>query len=259
MTEQKELVLQDDLPVLGSDDLVKMAEYAEKRVEAINRIKRAALAVTNENDWVDQGGKPYLQVSGAEKIARLFGMSWRIDEPEFQKEETGHYNYTYKGYFTLRGITIEAIGSRGSADPFFSKSHGKDIPPSEIDRNNVRKAAYTNLLGNGITRLLGLRNMTWADVRSGGIVQSKTSKVDYKKKETSQTESAPTGVVNWSVFWGKVKALGLTQKEVHDIAGVESIADWKPEQVNKLMTQLEDFVKKEGVANGTTLEQTKLA
>ena len=177
------LKVEEELPAIVSDNLVHMAEFAEKRVEAIKRIKRAALAVTSIHDWIDQMGKPYLHVSGAEKIARLFGISWRIDEPEKTRSEDGHYSYTYKGYFSLGSTIIEAIGSRGSKDPFFSKSHGKDIPPSEIDENNVRKAAYTNLLGNGITRLLGLRNLTWEDLKGSGIEQGKVGRVSYKKKE----------------------------------------------------------------------------
>lgn len=189
MAKNKDLELlktEEEIPAIVSDDLVHISEYAEKRVEAIKRIKRAALAVTSNYDWVSQNEKPYLQVSGAEKIARLFGISWRIDEPEKTTTEDGHYSYIYKGYFSLGSTIIEAIGSRGSKDPFFSKSHGKDIPPSEINENNVRKAAYTNLLGNGITRLLGLRNLTWEDLKVSGIEKSKVGRVEYKKKRMSK-------------------------------------------------------------------------
>jgi len=176
----------NDVPAIMDDNLVAIAEAAEKRVQAINRIKRAALAVTSPHDWVDQNGRPYLQASGAEKIARLFGISWRIDEPTYTREEDGHFSYTYKGYFSLGGVTIEAIGARGSKDGFFSRRKNQDVPPSEIDRNDVKKAAYTNLLGNGITRILGIRNLTWEDVRAGGITQEAVSRVEYNKAEQSE-------------------------------------------------------------------------
>ena len=68
-------------PILD-DTLVSLAEQAEKRINAMNKIKQVSLKLTNKHDWTDQGGKPYLQVSGAEKIARMFGISWRISEPE---------------------------------------------------------------------------------------------------------------------------------------------------------------------------------
>ena len=91
-----------------------------------------------------------------------------------------------------RGFTIgstppiDFIGSRGTKDVFFSKSHGEAVPISEIDRNDVKKAAYTNLLGNGITRLLGLRNLTWEEVEEAlKVKRTDCSKVDYGKKEMS--------------------------------------------------------------------------
>lgn len=180
-----ELVVADDVPAIIDDNLVAIADAAERRVEAINRIKRAALAVTNAHDWIDQNGRPYLQASGAEKIARLFGISWRIDEPVMTREEDGHFSYTYKGYFSLGSATVEVIGARGSRDPFFSRRHGQDLPPSEIDRNDVKKAAFTNLLGNGITRILGIRNLTWEDVNTTGISQQQVSKVEYQQAESS--------------------------------------------------------------------------
>ncbi len=156
-------------PILD-ETLISIAEQAEKRIDAMNKIKRVAIKLTNKHDWTDQGGKPYLQVSGAEKIARMFGISWRISEPIEDKSEDGHFSFTYKGYFSLAGATIEAIGTRSSKDGFFKKysySNGDktELPASEIDRGDVKKSAYTNLIGNGITRLLGIRNMTYDDLQ----------------------------------------------------------------------------------------------
>ena len=174
-----------------------MPEKAEKRIHAVNKIKRISLKVTNHHDWVDQSGKPYLQASGGEKVARLFGISWRIDEPILENYEDGHFGYTYKGYFTWGGVTIEAIGTRSSKDGFFKKydysskdAQGKAIkitlPASEIDKGDVKKSAYTNCIGNGITRLLGIRNLTYADLQEAGIDVSKITKVEYKQEEMSK-------------------------------------------------------------------------
>ncbi|MFA5130440.1 MAG: hypothetical protein WC477_06045 [Patescibacteria group bacterium] len=177
---------------VGNDELISIAESAERRIEAVNRIKGLALKVTRPTDWADLGGKPYMQVSGAEKIARLFGISWRIDQPEFNITEDGHFEYTYKGYFSMGTVEIEAIGVRSSRDKFYSESHGEAKPPSEIDRGDLKKAAYTNLIGNGITRLLGLRNMTWGDLETAGIKRSELNKVEYGKPE--MTEAAQTQI-----------------------------------------------------------------
>ena len=176
------------LTPITDETLISLAEQAERRIDAMNKIKRVAIKLTNKHDWTNQGGKPYLQVSGAEKIARMFGISWRISEPIREDMEGGHFSYTYKGNFSLAGATIEAIGTRSSKDGFFKKYSGKgddrvELPASEIDRGDVKKSAYTNCIGNGITRLLGIRNLTYEDLQEfAGITPDMIGKVDYKKK-----------------------------------------------------------------------------
>jgi hypothetical protein len=180
-------VIDNGIPAIGDSTLIALAEQAEKRVNALNKIKKAALLATNARDWTDQNGNPYLQVSGSEKVGRVFGIAWKIDEPVFEQEESGHFSYTYKGYFTVAGATIEAIGTRSSKDGFFKRYAGKgenrkELPPSEIDKGDLKKAAYTNCIGNGITRLLGLRNLTWDDLKEfAGISKDQVGRVDYKK------------------------------------------------------------------------------
>jgi len=186
-TEPKDL-----LPAIADNTLIAIAEQAEKRVDAMNKIKRMALKLTNPHDWVDESGRPYLQASGAEKVARLFGISWRISEPIKESAEGGHFIYTYQGEFSLAGATIEAVGTRSSKDGFFKKykyqGEGDDrekieLPASEIDPGDVKKAAYTNLLANGITRLLGIRNLTYDELAEyAGIQQSQVSSVEYKSR-----------------------------------------------------------------------------
>lgn len=190
-----------EVPAIGDSTLLALAEQAEKRVMALNKIKRAALLATNARDWTDQNGNPYLQVSGAEKVARVFGIAWKIDEPIMETEESGHFSYTYKGYFTVAGATIEAIGTRSSKDPFFKRYTGKgddrkELPPSEMDKGDLKKAAYTNLLGNGITRLLGLRNLTWPELLEfAGITQDQVGRVDYKKNGKTNTGISSEGAL----------------------------------------------------------------
>lgn len=166
---------------LSSDGLLEMARQAEQRVEAIKKIKILSLRVTNPHDWTDQGGRPYLQVSGAEKVARLFGVSWRFDPPMLIIEESGHFRYEYKGYFSMGMVEIEVVGTRSSSDPFFAGSKDRPKPPSEIDKGDVMKAAFTNCIGNGVTRLLGIRNLTYEDLQEAGIDPAKMGRVEYKK------------------------------------------------------------------------------
>lgn len=208
MDEDKDVIdaVVADVPAIADDNLVAVAEAAERRIDAMGKIKRLSLKMTNARDWMDQGGKPYLQVSGAEKIGRLFGISWRIDEPVCEQEEGGHFGYTYKGYFTLGGVTIEAIGTRSSKDPFFNKyKDGALLPASAIDRGDVKKAAYTNLLGSGITRILGMRNLTWEELSEGGITQDAVGKVSFKKDGKTDAGIASEGSKTIQTFVTEIK------------------------------------------------------
>lgn len=168
-----------DVPAISDDSLLEISREIGKRIEAVRSIRRAVLAVTNKHDWIDQAGRPYLTVAGAEKIRALFGISWRIDPPEIEYMDDGHYNVTFKGYFSMSGTTIEVLGTRSSRDPFFCKAGERVKSPGEIDKNDVVKSALTNCIGNGITRLLGLRNLTWEEIEGAGISREKTAKVEY--------------------------------------------------------------------------------
>jgi len=207
MSNGEMVVRGEDVPAIADDFLIQVADQAEKRIDAVIKIKRVALKVTNARDWTDQNGNPYLQVSGSEKIANLFNISWRIEEPRYEEEPDGHFTYSFKGEFSLGGRRIECEGTRSSKDTFFNKyewkgDEGKKVkvtlPPSAIDKGDVKKAALTNLFGNGITRILGIRNLTWEDIKEfAGITKDQVVSVKYKKDgekppiTTPQAKSAP--------------------------------------------------------------------
>src|SRR3990167_11314990 len=75
MADEKELevikVGQDVTAVSTTDDIISLAE---RRIAKVQKIIGISLQITNAGDWVDQEGKPYLMGSGAEKVARLFGV-----------------------------------------------------------------------------------------------------------------------------------------------------------------------------------------
>lgn len=182
MTEEI-AIYEETAPVLADESILSIARRIEERIEAVKKIRQAVLAVTNKNDWIDQNGKPYLTVAGAEKIRALFGISWRIDPPEIEYMDDGHYNITFKGYFSMSGTTIEVLGTRSSRDPFFSRAGGRTKELGEIDKNDVVKAALTNCIGNGITRLLGLRNLTWEEIEGAGISREQAARIEYQASD----------------------------------------------------------------------------
>lgn len=224
-----------DIVVAGvaENTLIALAEKAEKSLAAFQKIKGTVLKVTNAHDWVDQGGRPYLQASGGEKVARLFGISWTIGEPLLETEESGHFSYTYKGVFSLMGTSIEAIGTRSSKDGFFKRygKQGDTLPPTEIDRGDVKKSAYTNLIGNGVSRLLGIRNLSWEELEAAGIHRG--AKVEYRAKAEADKEPA------WP------PAPGLDSGSLRDevIAELNRLCGADEEAIQKTLTECSGFEK----------------
>lgn len=170
---------QDALMNLDFDNVLAIAERADKMVGALNKIMAAAIKITTAKDWCLIGGTPYLQEAGASKVARLFGIGWVIHPgyPKVEMDSEGYPTYTYRMTFSMGGQQIEAEGMRSSRDEFFAgKRTGRNGEPlkqksvDEIDLADVKRAAYTNCLNRGIKGILpGLRNLDVADLEAGGI------------------------------------------------------------------------------------------
>lgn len=170
-------VLDPEVAIYDDNALFAIAEQAEKRVTALNTIMNAALRITTGMDWTIIGGKPYLQESGATKVARLFGISWKILNLE-QKIDEGYPAFSYTMEFSMGGARVEAIGARSGKDEFFTgqrtNREGNPNPnfktPDQIDANDVKKSAFTNCLNRGIKSILpGLRNLDVATLTAAGI------------------------------------------------------------------------------------------
>jgi hypothetical protein len=174
---------------LSSDSLLDQVEKAEKRIEAVKRIKTLSLKVTNSKDWVFQGDIPYLQCTGSEKIRNLFGINCSLKTDAFKRiqQDKGHYAIEYTGSFSWNNMTIDVIGTASTKRPFFKRYEYKDdvkteVPPDEIDITDVMKAAHTNLMNNGIKKILGLRNLSEGDLRQAGINVETIERIGFKKE-----------------------------------------------------------------------------
>lgn len=171
----------------NTDNILYLAEKAEQYITAMNKIMDAALKITNELDWVLIGGTPYLQESGATKVARLFGISWKLlGNPIVEIDPQGYKTFTYKARFFLKDQFVEAEGSRSMKDEFFT---GKDNPEKgktkktadEVDERDVKMSAYTNLINNGIKRLIpNLRNIDVETLERAKLDVSKIRGYSFK-------------------------------------------------------------------------------
>ena len=181
---------QDALMNLDFDNVLALAERADKMVGALNKIMAAAIKITTPKDWCLIGGTPYLQETGASKVARLFGIGWQIHAgyPKVEYDGDGYPTYTYRMTFRMGAQQIEAEGMRSAHDEFFAgKKTDKNGQPQkqktvdEIDLADVKRAAYTNCLNRGIKGILpGLRNLDVADLQRGGINLEKSGGYTFK-------------------------------------------------------------------------------
>jgi len=177
----------------GPVDVNRLMKAAHDREKLMKEIMGIAMRTTNSHDFVDQQGNPWMQASGAEKIARRFGL-W-IGKPTITKLDSTDEYY----YFRVEGPIgfsqnecIHAIGNRSSKDPFFAKVKNEEgesewKPVDDVDIVNIEMAAYSNWIVNGVTRFLGLRNMEWEELKQYGILPGKVTKVRYKTGSQYET------------------------------------------------------------------------
>lgn len=180
------------------DNIIYLAERADKYIAAMNKIMTAALKITNELDWCLIGGTPYLQESGATKVARLFGISIQvIGNPTIEVDRDGYKTYTYRARFMLRDQYVECEGSRSASEDFFA-GKGKTKKPDEIDDRDVKMAAYTNCVNNGIKRLIpNLRNIDVATLEAAGLNTKEIRGYTFKEgsKGGTSKKAEDSGIV----------------------------------------------------------------
>lgn len=178
----------------------------DKRNSLFDRLLATALHSTKSSDWIDQNGKPYLQVSACEKVARRFGVrifDLKSEREDLEDEKGSYYIYTISGKAALGDRDeIEAIGTGSSRDKFFGSQRGELKAKADIDITNIKKKAYTNFLGNAITRLLGIRNLTWDDLAAYGLYKNQSQSVSYKK--TSKSKASPSKPYWTNNYMGQV-------------------------------------------------------
>ena len=126
----------------------------------------------------------------------------------------------------MGGRSIEVEGSRSSKDSFFKQylyETGKERKEKPIDerdnKRDVKMAALTNLLGNGITRLLGIRNLTWDDLEKfAGIKKEEVGKVEYKTGGTIKPPSEKNGEPHITQPQGKMLFAKFKSKGINTTA-----------------------------------------
>lgn len=181
-----EVVERQEQPIAIADGLLtdEVIRRAELMVNGINKIKAISLKVTGPQDWTVQGGKPYLDVMGCMKVAQLWGVNFkerRFDPAGGERitDDKGAYIlFTVHGRAEFQGRTVEDVGTCSTRDDFFGRAQGKLKPIEDVDLENIKKKAVTNLQGRLLKKILGL-SFTLDDLKAAGINLDKVSKTEY--------------------------------------------------------------------------------
>lgn len=161
---------------------------AELMVDGVKKIKAISAKVTNPNDWTIQNGNPYLQNTGCMKIAQLWGVNF-LDRKfvpeggELREDEKGsYYLFTVEGRAEFKGRIVEDVGTCSTRDDFFGTRKEAGIkaykPLGEVDIENIKKKAVTNLQGRLLKKILGL-SYTMEELNAAGVILERSTQIKY--------------------------------------------------------------------------------
>ena len=244
----------DDMDVMSLEQAVAVAEH---NIEIFKRIKTTVLKATRPSDWVKMGETYQITGAGAERIGGLIGVSWSdtIQNKIYSEDEIGkYYIYEYRAKFSFGNRSIIAIGTCSQRDKFFSMKDKKLLPSSEIDETNIMKSAYTNMVMNGVTRILGMRGITAEDLVSAGFRLEDIAQVTFRESGQDSTSTAQKRAdireyllakFNGDEKLAKAELIKLTawkNQEGKEVAGKASIDELSPKQVDILYGKLKDAI-----------------
>jgi hypothetical protein len=118
----------------------------------------------------------------------------------------------------------------------------RQIPASEVTRENIFKSALTNLFVNGVTRVLGLRKMSAESLREYGIDPAKVPSFEYGSKAKESGRLSPAAEEKRAAIWKMLVELNKGSEEeaakslqghtcFKDFPGVTNVAKLSERQI----------------------------
>ncbi len=176
------------------------------QIALLDQVRRAVIAITSPSQWVDFGGKPYLQGDGALTIASLFGLEF--DEPEFEwRDLAGGATQCICRQTARHRTSNRMFSDQGDCDSFDSflirrkKELGAegatDEQITEICRVEMEKKARANAISRVVSGWTGIRGLSWEDLQRHGLgrdaVQEQGGNVTFQhgRHSTKPTSQQP--------------------------------------------------------------------
>lgn len=220
-------------------DLVALEKRVEGQLVAYDRLLKATVSRTLPSDWVDQSGIPYLMATGAERIARPWGIyikNVQVTKEDRSDAKGDYFIYWAKGIVGSRLLDseLEFMGSCSSRDKFFGLKDGQLKEIEDVDETNIRKKAWNNLFINGVTRLLGLRRLSWQFLKDCGIEKTGVTRVDYGGKGATTNVSEAQTKLLYAKMMGKVKEGASEEVMKEDFEKQFGVKEFKDLPKNKM-------------------------
>jgi hypothetical protein len=217
-TKDQSLAVLTDPTTLARSGNMEILAALERRNELLDQIRDAALKSTWPEHWVDMDGKPWPTAACAETIARRCAV--KVHSTSYRREdrrddEGDFFIYVYTGTVELPGglDSAEVLGTCSSRDQFLG-TPSRDGRMSAINEDDIMKAAYSNMVVNGVMRILGLRGMPWERLKEFGVDQSKVAKVEHQKGGKGGSRKAPHA--DRELPFGKAKGKKIADPAVTD-------------------------------------------
>lgn len=212
--DRPDIVDEAPLDLLITDDFIKRLEIAADLYQ--RRYLPLAIKLTNEGDWVKHGERYSLQASGAEKLANPFGIVWDrpiVTKHEREDAEGRFYEYEVEGILKAGALKRWGwfTGNCSSRDQFFSARGAK------VEEGDIRKAAFSNWLVNGIARLIGIRNPTPEMLASAGLKLDRITKPDYSGgQRTAEGGGDKISEAQRKRLWAICKDKGVSEEALRN-------------------------------------------
>jgi len=194
----------------NSGEILKQSIEGDEK--AFQQVLRVAFQSTRINDWVAFGDKPYLTVTGAQKMALRFGVSLKFDRDkdgnaliqreEFEDPKHGKgYVYTTFGKAVLGNREFEAIGTASTLDSFLGMKDKNTAMPIHEAMQDAKKKSVSNFYNNAIQAVLGVKGFTWEELKAYGITQANKSSIAFKAKESKEPLSEAPKIDKNRPYW----------------------------------------------------------
>lgn len=242
------------LPALSAKEFELAICEAEKKVALIPRFFGVLAKIAYTGDWTQFGDKGWLGGAGAERVALALGIQIDFDPFEqppkemCQDDQGDFYRYKRVARVSYMGRSMLAEGYSSTRKKFYGYTSAKGWRPlSEINEEYIIADAKTSCIQEGVTRLLGLRNIPVEELNKYKIQLKRAQEVPFKSGKSKSKPYNPndlgqnSGLVSEAAQKVVENTLEINEvnrdeflaylKKTHKFEGIDQITEDKFNQI----------------------------